>query len=369
MYISIFFYILLIILLWIYPKSKIIQYVSLIYVFLLFAFCGDNPDYEAYSDQYDNLDFFVDLREIGFISYLKLLKSFGIPTQGIYVVTAILYYSTFFFVFKRLSSGHFSYVLSFYMFYGLFLNVVQLRFTVCLIFVYWAFYALFTIKDSTKACLWYSVFILVSSLFHILGFVFILFVIVRVFSTKQILFAVLVLMLLLQSLNYIFGDFMKMYYLYDVVYSKLESYTEATQESSNRMRYIALCFEIICFYSIFYLTSKGNQDRFKNIQQFNTYGKNLVLMMFCAIPLMTVGGEIRRITTALVPSILSMSVYCFTTPKNRRLSFVLTLIACYTIFRFDVAGANIWPFSYGEYFDTLFLSLFKENLLLKSLLV
>lgn len=368
MYTAIALYILFVLLLWINPRSKTIQFISLFYVFLLFAFCGDNPDYEAYITQYKYVDDFLDIREVGFTAYLRLLKLLKLPEQGIYVVTAVIYYSTFYYVFKRLSSNHFSYVLSFYMFFGLFLNVVQLRFTVCLVFVYWAFYALYMIKDTTKACLCYTVLILISSFFHFLGVVFLIFVITRFFNTKQVFVSVFCLIFVLQALDVIFGDFMKMYYLYDVVYSKFESYSESTQESSNRLRYIALTFEIICFYSIFYLSSNKRQGRLKSIEAYNTYGKNLVLMLFCTIPLMTVGGEVRRVITAIVPSVLSLSANCFITTRIRRLSYLLAALACYAIFRFDVADANIWLFSYGEYFETLFLSLFKNNLIIHSLI-
>lgn len=347
----IFIYFLFVALLFARPKSKYNYYISFILLYILFAFNTDNADRSVYESRLLNYDLMLGYTEPGFTMFMTFMNKFHIELQGLYIIVATFYLGTMCFIIKKLSNNP-GFVLGGYMIFCFFYDVVQVRTTTALIFVYIAFYFLLKEEKKVAGISKFLIFILIASQFHALALTFSIFCLIRIENKKKmyiIFFAVAVLMFIFQKqITGLFGGAFDIMDKIQEVQEKNANDYEGTNSYAVTIAYLLL---IVTPYLVFYWKSP-RKVRSENLV---SDGLHISLISLLTIPIIFMSADFRRIYFAIFPILLlTMSNYLkFMKDKWMfKSAFIICMFLAY--YRSIYFSIN---------FKTVFLAIFENNLL------
>lgn len=344
-------YFVLILLLFYKQKSKVVRILALLYLFVLFAFADGIADKESYTGSLLSGQDLSSLYGMGYNIIAILFNSHNIDIQWLYVGCAFFYLPIlFFFILK--ASHNSNYPIACYMLSVFYLDVVQLRFSLSLIFVYLAFCKLIDFDDK-KALFKFVLFILMSAIFHISTLYFLVFVLTRLFDEKKmILISIAIFVVLLISsvaATEWIGESLN-----------LSDKTENILDSSNYAgtHKVATTIIMTIMISGMYLLMSRNMLLHGSVTDSRLFkwGKNCALLLLTIIPLYYISADFRR--ESYVIYVVLVSVLCGICKTHRKILWSVPILVGLILLYYSVLAGNM---------DTVFSPLFRENLLLKNL--
>lgn len=167
-----FFGLILVSLSFTYKKNKLLLFVVLFFMFIMFAFSYGNADWNIYNNRFDNYLELSGETEPLFTLTMKTLHLIGFSYRSFLILLSLASLFVIYFITTRLTKFS-NLVLALYFIYPFCFDVTMIRFTYASIFVYLAFY--FLLSKPKRRVLLFSLFILLASLIHFACLLFLLF--------------------------------------------------------------------------------------------------------------------------------------------------------------------------------------------------
>lgn len=323
-------YCLLIFLLFIFKKSKLLGYVALVFLFVLFAFNTDIADRENYEQVLsfsDNLSI-----EPLYGALLGVLAYLNLDVQWLYYICAPLLLLSFF-VFVRKYSNHPNYVISIYMICVFFLDVVQNRFSFALIFIYWAFYNLL-LNDRLKSKVLFVVLILTATLIHSSSIVFLIFLLAKYLDRKQINLFVLISLPFVLSFSFLASS-----YIGELL--GISGWMQRLQTAGNYSgtNMVLVCsFVLILIILMYYLSYRTINPLSSNLKSLGEIGLKIATISLLYIPLLQFSADFRRHFFLIFIVLVTISSNWIFSSKSKAPLLFQLLVAVLLFYYFSIAG-------------------------------
>lgn len=321
-------------------NSKFLLCWSFFLMAILFCFNYDNVDRGIYEMRLNDYESMEGMTEIGYYYLMQIFTNLHLDVQYLYGLVGLLYLGSLMYIINKLSDAP-GFPIAFYMSCIFFLDVVQLRNTLSLVFVLWAFYLFFTIPEKRKSQLLYLVFVLAASMFHSSNIVFGIFVLAKEPHKKVIRYTIIAIAVL-SSLQYLMIS-----YLGDI-YSmgqKIEQISTSDRYTGNNMNLIVIIwlFMLLLTYAGSYFFVGRYQDDMKDGEDalsFREIGLNITILLTTIIPLVFFSADFRRIYYAI--SVILVCIMSHWLREKRRWIVVGTvaLLAYFYLFRFTAGEFN-----------------------------
>lgn len=361
------FFLLLVVIFWLLvePTSKPAKSFAIFYMFVLFGLNTDNADYYGYELFYKQADSFSGQYEYGFYILAHTFRQFGLPLQALYLFVAFVYLWALTFVTNKFCPKYAGYVFCFFLISNYFLNIVQMRFTLALVFGYIGYYYLISIENRKAAFVVYTLFIIAASMFHITSSFLLLFGFARSFSVKKTIFVTISVFVGLFFITVFLQNYFSDFYLF----SRLDRLANQYSEESNSTAVLKSSI-ILMLTTGFYVYILNRIKLFisgsENITlEYIFIGKKICILLMCNIPLFRLGVEFDRVSTSMVFILLCIIGYYlrYLNKLHRKQIFWLTLFPSiiYLHFRTFTGGFNL---AIGESFYGVFLRILNNNMIL-----
>ena len=343
---SIAVYYLLILLLLAHPHKKELGRLAFFYLLLLFCLNTNIADREGYEiDMYNAVyNEMINFEPIwnGLLSLMEINK-----ISVLYMLVGIVYLPTLYFFINRLSRNN-NTVLACYMIGVFFLDVVQLRYSFSLVFVFLGLnYLLF--ENKKKGSVIFIGSIIVASMIHLSNLIFLLFYFAKKLSTKKVYFVSVAGFVVLTvsytlAINYL-GDIFNMA-------SKMQRINDAEYTSINTFLLTTIselaAFGLMWFTQKHYHESNIIDDDLINI----IYNAAIMSLMF--IPIINFSQDIRRHIYVMFIIITAVLFRTIRSCSRRSLLQWAPILIAIIYFVSSVYTGNR---------DTVFFPLFDSNLL------
>lgn len=334
-------------------RNKVLFVVSFLTLFLLFGWCYDHADYGIYDNRYNNYENTLDFTEPLFILFVQLCHALNLDLQGFLQFSAFLFLSSLFFFVDKLSFDR-NKVIALYMLSPLFFyDVVQVRNSLSLAFVYLAFYFIISRNGDKKGMIAYVTFILLATCVHFASFVFLLYLIAFKFDIKKCIYI---------SLSFSIASFVLSQTLlsslmgYMVLGEKVESVTAGAAErySGNNAILVNIAMLILMIGTFFVLYWKNRRlcDKMEDIVlKFN-------VLSLCLIPLLFVTVDFHRTFMAMM--IFNFIIYAKWIKLTKYKMFTIgTLFVFFSLFFYRSLMVS-------ENWERVYRSVMENNLLFES---
>ena len=293
---TIFVYVIIVCSCLLFRRSKTIYYITLLFLFILFGGNLDNTDrhiYESRFYQYDD-EIYLAITEPVYTELMKALNKIGLELQHYIALVAFFFFYSVNRILNRFTLFG-CFVLGFYMLTEFFFDVVQVRYSTGLIFLYLGFYYLLTEKEKRKAITFYVVLVLCGSLFHFSIAYYLLFALTRILSPLQCCIFVIAFVLFFGILLHFLSEYAEIL----AISHKLETIERGAFEMS-KARLIFIRIRILFFETIPFI--------FLMITYRKQLSKDLFLMIFfkssillwTAVPLLYISLDFHRTYFAMM---------------------------------------------------------------------
>lgn len=330
--------------------SRIIRYVAFLLLFCLFCFnskIADRSNYEFLLTTMQSVQYSI---EFCWGVFLFLASKLGLSVQGLYVVVGISYLVTLFYMMPKFSNNN-NMSLACYMIGFFFLDVVQLRYSLSLIFVWFAFYFLI-FKDGKKSLLLFVLFIFLATAFHASNVVFFFFLFTRLKNSKLVCFLTLCfgggLVIFVKKIVFyvggIFGLNDKVVQVSNVVSTSSHSFLITT--------IFDLCIFVVALLCLWYTKILEKKDKVCLGRSFNMAITSLIF-----IPLLNFSDDFRRqifvVFFMLICVVYRYRVFCID-----KLFPYIPVVVSVMFFVYSTFSGNS---------ETVFFPLFENNLMINFL--
>lgn len=292
----IYLYFILILISIIFRNSKRLYYIDIFFLFLLFAFNYENADRHIYDDRYYYYDdeYFLNITEPFFTGAVSILNKLGMQLQHFIMIVAFFFlYSLKRLIDKFTAFG--CYVIAFYMLTEYFFDVVQLRYSIGLIFLYFGLVYLLSEIDRKKAVLKFLLFIVCGSLFHFSIAYYSVFALSRLMKSQHCIAFVVLFALSVGTLMSFFSEYADALSMADKVEAVEDGSYMISKWGLIYIRIRILFFETIPFILIFFILHKKFVD-----DLFLTTMYKITILLWTAIPLLFVSVEFHRAFFAMM---------------------------------------------------------------------
>ncbi len=358
------FYLYLIILLFglFFRNNKLFYVIQIVFIFILMAGNTDNADYTIYYNRYEHVDWFMTNTEWLFNNIIVFSKNIGMSYEMWRKVVSLFYCIVIGIIVYKMSKDSCNTTMSLLMIYSVFIDNVQLRQTLAMLFGFIAIYFLFKYKNSNK-----NFFIILSIVFILLGggihastYLYLLLLIPFIIDKKNYFYAIcgiifVFFLLLIFNIGFLskIGEFLISEDKMNIIFS--EDSVNLTFERTKR-------FLLIGFISIIYILPYIYFKYFNN----KIFNRNMDLLfkmniiMLCAIcPLIFVDLEFYRVFQILI---LFNIIGCTkmydscnrfeTTKKNICISTISSVCLLLCLYFLVLSNTNI---------ESVFWSIFQNN--------
>lgn len=363
---AILVYFLLVITLLLNSKSRALQLIAVLYIFVLFAFSYNCADRLWYETKLNSFEEFSSVTEPGFYYFMLILNRCSLGVQYECAIIGFAYLSTLLFLFRK-SSNYTGYVLGMYMIANFFMDVIQLRFTLSLVFVYWGLYYLIFEISNRAAYLKFLLFILLASSIHISSIWFVIMFVIRKFTVKKI---VAISIAFAISSLFIIGILPKLldnFFLYDMISVALDAGESEYEKKDIIWRGYMILFDSLCFLYMFRKMQKTIQNN-ATLSYYNELGVKICLIQLVLIPMLFISANFHRHGLALLPILFLLVSRNFIYIKRSIYIYVISfIVSIYAFFKYTIGGGiGLGGFEiHGgaqSNLNLVFLSIFDYNL-------
>lgn len=328
----IYIFLLLIILGLTFNKSKIVYFLTIIFMLYIYAFSNgiaDESNYMLLYDRYSTLSYWSVNIDIGYQIIIKLSSLIGLDFLGYKIVVGIIGLSFISLAILR-NTKRPNLFLVLYLIYPFFIDVAQHRSFLSFSILIYSFTYL-KHKDF-KHILLYCLFVLISASIHSFTIVFIPFALINVMSKKSLKFlllsatTVLVVIVLNDSLMFKLIDMLtnNNRYFYD-------EYFSSTNASGYFMVFLELGFRCIFFIYIYKhinMNVINQKSVLSNELRILDISKKLFIYLILFIPLLYFSSEVHRgFRYVYVFQFLSITaVYRYIKGRDKNLVFLLFVL-------------------------------------------
>ena len=331
-----------------FRKSKFIFIYSILLLWILFAFNTDNADRQIYLDRLQYYEAYSNFTEPLYTFIMKGLNMYNLDLQ-VYIISlsTLFFLILYFFVCKN--TKNIGFVIALYMFSFFLFDIVQIRQTSSLCFVYLAFGALFSMSKSRRTCVIFALFIIIGSLLHISTLIFLFLLIPYSFDFHNCYKLAFISFFLMFFIYLLAPQLENIFIMADKVHSVMETATDNYDIFNVLRRIRVVVFQNVVFVFLFY---------YYNMMQKNDNVVNLIykvsIVYLGLIPLLFISADIQRIyfVIAFVQYVALSRMLSY--KKNNSLLISLSLISTFHILYTTIL-------SNGNY-NQVFMAVFSNNL-------
>lgn len=191
---------LLIILCCLKKDSKLLFISTLLFMWVLFAFSGENADTEVYYSRFYNYESLEAITEPGFNLVMLIFNKLHFTYQQFLMLFSLIFVFVVGYFIKK-NTPNYALALILYFIFPFSIDIVQVRNSLGFLFIILAFKYL--LSDDKFSSLKYFFFILLAASFHLSAIFFLVFVVIKRISIKQtIVLTILIIMLSLFILEF-----------------------------------------------------------------------------------------------------------------------------------------------------------------------
>ena len=322
-------------------RSKWVFNVSILFLLLLFCFCGDIADRENYESWFNLYDYSI-LNNLGFYFIVKFIIYVGGGPQLLYVLIGTIYLLSISYVIRKLSHNP-NYVLAYYMLGLFFLDVVQLKNTFGHVIILWALYFYFTMDKTFQRKLFFIFGVLLATLIHPSLFFYIIFLFVDHKPKRVMLYSITISILLYNFIYHLLG------YIGPILGKEELINIGFYSDKMVLLTQLILLFFYFVVTIIYLMRMKSNRCSNNNI---SCLLLNVLFLMLPLIPLIKISIDFRRFFFFL--SLIVVILFGKSLKNNSQLYRVLFLVYALILLYFFTLGGN---------YRTVFLPLFQNNIL------
>lgn len=321
-------------------NKKIIGYMLLIMMFVLFGFSSEIADSQNYIYKYSNVTTIYNKTEFLFVKTISFCNKLGLSYRGFLILLSMIYLLVIYFCIRNYTEN-WPFVLSLYAFFPFVMDVVQIRNTCALVFVYIGVFYILRIEDvKLKNIIIFSAILLVASFFHSMSIVVLVIMLSVIFVPKSIIknltIAVSILIIVLPNVWIVLSS--KIAVLFQVN-SRLNNYLDDIAlhfESSNIRKCITVIFILSAYRFIIGLEKKYlSQDDKQNAETMLLIEKleKLNIILYIVVPLTLIIPDSYRVVTEfsiVFYTVIAMSIHQndLMIRQREESSITLLLIGC-----------------------------------------
>lgn len=298
---------LLFILLAIYKKdSKIISVILLLILIIMFGWSSQMADTSIYIDRLEHYNNKSNMtyNEPLFTLIMKFFNNLGFSFESFKIFISIFCLLTMYIIIRK-SISNINYVLLLYFIFPFCMDVVQIRYTMAITFIYIGIFFLLNETKKTKALSLYILFNIIAGLIHYSTFLY-LAIIIPAFlidykkCNKYIIIILIIEIAIISSasLSQLFGNTM--------MASKIERVLRFSSIKYNMGTYIYRGIQIIISLIVYYYLNRKVNKKFKenkvdeNKVEKNNFILNINKFILIVLPLLMFSVDFYRIQTGLL---------------------------------------------------------------------
>ena len=337
------FYFFIVLLLFVFPKSKAIQFIATIILFLLFAFNYDNADRDVYVDRYYFYYEYSSMTEPLYTLLMSFLSIHHLGVQSLMHIVALVFIGTIIVVVSKFSKN-FGIALGGYMIACFFMDVVQVRFTLSLVFVYIGLWYHTQIKNELLAAVIYMIFILLSASVHASSFIFSLFLLARIKDKNKVITYTMILSCMLAIVVVYFAYIDSSLDFFQAKISHVGEMAEDRYNIKTILRRIFLLFLIIALFFFSYYLSPLQTKQIKGETFLMNYMRNINILSICFIPLLFFSADFHRLFYAIY--IINLAIISRWVNKKNRfiINIAVVLTSFILLYALSLAGNKKYVF-------------------------
>lgn len=350
-----FLLVILICLLLVNKRSKLLYTSALIFMWIIFGWCGEIADKEIYEARFYHYDesWFQSITEPIYNYTIFLFHEYHISFQGSYIIISLLFLVSLTFYIKN-TSKNIGFILALIMMSTYAMHVILLRTTYALSFVLIAMYILLYTKWSLLyKTISYTSLIIFASTIHFLCILYLPFLALLYLSSKNIWKCLWIYMpLAVLGMGGIATGLLPDFMNYFGMSEKMEIFLSNTNTTTNKLiQYILALLRVLSViilpWGIIAYQKKNKAFSFDDIDK-KIISLNIISLFI--VPLLYISHDLYRIFY-----VLAIVNYCMATKYIRYPTILTFTILC-------ALNIGYW-FIWRPYFN-FFLDVFNNNLLL-----
>ena len=348
----------------IFKKNKKITFILAIILILLFGWAGENADYLIYLTRYEGYDSdkTEEITEPLFTFIMKIFNDMGCSFEVYKIILAIFVITSIILITSKFTDN-INYVLLLYFIYPFCMDVVQLRTTLALVFLYFGFLNYFFQKSKVKKIILFCIFTFIAGMIHYSMLFYFILLIPMLIEDNKIKEGTLWIILLIEiafvvaigNLGQLSGN--------GTLVNKINFVLTGAQKYNIHIVYLTTIRMIISF-TLFYFIANYIYKNTKNESENKIIIKSTIdfnkYIMF-VVPLLGYTVDLYRLQTVLLLLDYITFSYYFDiserNPKEEGIFVILSVILpILTLYLLVLNNNNI---------NTVFFPLFENNTLLK----
>lgn len=348
----------------IFRKNKKVTVILAIILILLFGWAGENADSSIYLWRYEGYDSdsLESITEPLFTFIMKAFNACECSFEAFKIILAIFVITSFAIIIAKFTDN-INFALLLYFIYPFCMDVVQLRTTLALVFVYFGFLNYFSQKTKVKKIILYCIFVFIAGMIHYSMLVYFILIIPMLIKNNKIKEGALWTILLVEIIFVIVVGNSGQLNGNSTLTNKINFVLNSAQKYNTKAVY-KTTFEMIISFVLFYViadyeykkTKKDSENRIiiKSTIDFNKY-------IMLVVPLLTYTVDLYRLQTGLLLLDYITFSYYFDiknkAQKDEAIFVILSMMLPALILYLLVLNNN------NMY--TVFLPLFENNTLLQ----
>lgn len=277
-------------------RSKFWGGLLLIWLWILFGWSSGNADYLNYVYKYQNINILSGNFEFLYYRITKIARDIGLNYRDFLIAFSAVFIITIFRFVKR-NSSNWCFAISLYAIYPFMMDVVQIRNSMALIFIWLGMDCLINYKER-KQLISFIVYIIIAMLFHSASLIFLLMLIPFFYAKRNIIKIV--------SITILLGIIAKKYlgslliYVSSVLNMTNRFYQAANMDLKVDFRKILIIISLFVTYQIgifIIKRSKELSNRVKNTEV--DLIEKINIMMLIVIPISEILPDAYRMMSAL----------------------------------------------------------------------
>lgn len=342
-------------------RSNIWGGILLLWLWVLFGWSSGNADYLNYIFKYEHINQLSGNFEVLYYKITEFANNIGLDYRQFLIVFAAIFVVVIFW-FTRKNSDNWCFAIALYSIYPFMIDVVQVRNSMALIFIWIGLDKLINGKEKQE---WfkYVICILIATLFHSGSLVFLFLVIPFFYTKKNVITIVTVSMIIGVVCKKFLNQFLiQIAYLLGMT---SRFYQAANMDTKFELRKIVIIFSLFVTYQIGIFIIRSKRELFDRIDsKMLDLIEKINIMMLVVVPISEVLPDAYRMMSALALLNYTLWSKAMRTEKNRFLFSTNEgllrawggVSAVFNIYLLILSSVNI---------NTVFYPLIHDNMLLK----
>lgn len=329
-------------------KNKVAITLILFLMIILFGWSYGNADYNTYLERYNRYYLYKSDTEPLYTNFVLFLNRLGISFNQNMIIVSILFTVNIFLVIKKFTNN-IGFVLGLYLIYPFSMNVVLQRYTIGLIFVFWAIYFL-----SQKKIIFFNILVVTGGLFHYSLLACLIFQLIYVMKREKIVSLVILLWCITPLILYRVP-----YFLSNIFQGSLRNKANFVYKNVSADKLSMKFFTIYILYIILFFLVVFLIHRYVVFDKINIFFIDLNIISITLTPLIFINHDFHRIIYVTILFNYIFLARCLAKDSISKLvfsrkNFIISFFSCVIsifylillVFFTNVSQSVFWPLFY-----------------------